>query len=821
MLTAYHLIAARNDKLTADVRQNTVVLIDPLQNPDGRDRFVQNYRTSAGLEPDPSPVSAERLEPWPGGRSNHYLFDMNRDWFALTQPETRGRIAYLNQWLPLVFVDLHEMGTDTTYFFAPGAEPYNPHLTKEQKDQATLFGKNNAKWFDQFGYTYFTREVFDEFYPGYGASWPWYYGGMGMTYENASVRGLIARKSDDSLYTFKESVKKHFVASVATCEAASINRDLLLKNFWRYTQSAVDEGQKEAVKEYILPRRGDTSAVDKLAYLLAEQGIIVKRAPAAFRNGGKDYPAGTYVVSSAQARKRMVRTLLETKSEMDPAFVKEQERRRKKGLRDEIYDVTAWSLPMLYNVECVAASEASAGNFETITGSYQPAAPAPARASIAYVIPWGSQAAGRFLAAALRADLKLTSAGKPFTQNGRKYAAGTLVVGVKQNDTTVHEKVARIAVSSGAEVIPSSSSWVDEGLDYGSNYAQILKKPAIAMAWDTPTSSLAAGATRFVIERLYGYPVTTIRTQALAMADLSRFQVLILPDAGGSYASALGSATERIKTWVRSGGTLIGIGDALSYLASPQAALLALQQEALAVAPLGQAGRRGQANRHAPRSPCRWGSSARRPGARQDPDQRRRIRQGHPIRAGTARRRRRGAAPRQARQRTLDRPWPAGDSARPLRRADDLRPAEEGQRRQPDHLRRAGSDPRVGRVVGRESQAARLQAVRRRPERGPGDGGRIHLRSQLPRLHGRVERRFPERAIPQPVGWERARDGRRGVSQTTTKRTPKPRPGVRLVVPKLFDGNDLKEPGDVGFELFEVDFAEVRLHLPALPVVKK
>ncbi len=198
---------------------------------------------------------------------------MNRDWFALTQPETRGRIAYLNQWLPLVFVDLHEMGTDTTYFFAPGAEPYNPHLTKDQKDQATLFGKNNAKWFDQFGYTYFTREVFDEFYPGYGASWPWYYGGMGMTYENASVRGLIARKSDDSLYTFKESVKKHFVASVATCETAAMSRDLLLKNFWRYNQTAVEEGQKEAVKEYILPRRGDTSSVDKLAYLLASRGF--------------------------------------------------------------------------------------------------------------------------------------------------------------------------------------------------------------------------------------------------------------------------------------------------------------------------------------------------------------------------------------------------------------------------------------------------------------------------------------------------------------------------------------------------------------------
>jgi len=160
--------------------------------------------------------------------------------------------------------------------------------------------------------------------------------------------------------------------------------------------------------------------------------------------------------------------------------------------------VTAWSLPMLYNVECVAASEASAGSFETIAGPYQPKGTAPARASIAYLIPWGSQAAGRFLAAALRADLKLTSAGKPFTQNGKKYPAGSLVVGVKQNDSTVHEKIARIAASSGAEVISSNSSWIDEGMDYGSNYAQFMRKPTIAMAWDTPTSSLATGATRFV-----------------------------------------------------------------------------------------------------------------------------------------------------------------------------------------------------------------------------------------------------------------------------------------------------------------------------------
>jgi hypothetical protein len=591
MLTAYHLLAARNDALTTAVRQNVVLLLDPLQNPDGRDRFVHNYRTAAGLEPDPNAASAERAEPWPGGRSNHYLFDMNRDWFALTQPETRGRIAYLKEWMPLVFVDLHEMGTDTTYFFAPGAEPYNPHLTKEQKDQATLFGKNNAKWFDQFGYVYFTREVFDEFYPGYGASWPWYYGGMGMTYENASVRGLVARKSDETLYTFQESVKKQFIASVSTCETAAANRELLLKNFWSYSKSAIEEGRKEAVKEYILPRRGDTSAVDKLAYLLAEQGIEVRRAQAAFSNGGKQYPAGSYLISAAQHRKRMVRTLLDPVSEMDPVFINEQERRRKKNLRDQIYDVTAWSLPMLYNVECVHASEATAGNFEAITGTYQPKGAAPARATVAYLVPWGFQSSGRFLAAALRADLRVTSAGKPFAQNGRKFPAGTLVVGVKQNEASVHDKVARIAVASGAEVIPANSSWVDDGIDFGSNYAQFLRKPGIAMIWDSPASSLAAGATRFVIERMYGYPVTAIRPQALAMADLSRFQVLILPDSMGNYGSALAASTDRIKTWVRSGGTLIGIGGALSYLSSGQVGLLGLQQEALAAAAAAPAGR--------------------------------------------------------------------------------------------------------------------------------------------------------------------------------------------------------------------------------------
>lgn len=581
LLTAYHLLASRNDQMIANVLKNVVVIIDPLQNPDGRERFIFNFRTNLGLEPDPNPAAAERVEPWPGGRSNHYFFDMNRDWFAMTQPETLGRVRYLREWLPLIMVDLHEMGTNSTYFFTPGSLPYNPNLTGDQKQQMELFGRNNAKWFDKFGWPYFTREVFDEFYPGYGASWPWFHGGMGMTFENASVRGLVVRRSDETLYTFEESVQKHFVASIATCETALLHREKLLDSFWRYQVTAVEEGKKEAVKEYILPRRGDLSAVDKLAHILAEHGIEVRQAKAAFKSGGKDYPAGSYAISLAQPRKRFIRALLDPQTPMEPDFLKEQERRRKKRLPDEIYDVTGWSLPLLFNVECIGAAEPAAAGFAPVTGPYQPKGAVTGKAEVAYLVPWGTQTAGRFLTAALRAGLKVLSANKPFTQNNHKFPSGSLIVMVKQNAASVHDTVARIAASTGADVIAANTSWVEEGVNFGSNNVAVLKQPGVALVWDTPTSSSSAGAARFVLERQYGYPVTVIRASTLMMADLSRFHVLILPD--GNYAAGLSPmAADRIKQWVRNGGVLVGIGNALAYLSTPAVGLLSLQQEGLA-----------------------------------------------------------------------------------------------------------------------------------------------------------------------------------------------------------------------------------------------
>lgn len=589
LMTAYHLLAARDDKLVADVLSRVVILIDPIQNPDGRDRFVHNYEVAEGSEPNAETSAAEHNEPWPGGRTNHYYFDLNRDWLAITQPETAGRIKALQEWYPLVFVDLHEMGTESTYYFAPEAVPFNPNLVPEiQKDPLYWFGKNNAKWFDQFGFSYFTREVYDAFYPGYGASWPSYYGGLAMTYENGSTRGLIVRRNDETTITFRETVRRHFVASLSTCETAAQNRDQLLKNFWRYHVTAIEEAAQEPVKEYILPRRGNVSAVDRLASLMTEHGAEVLRSGAAFSNGGKQYPAGSYVIPLAQPAKRLVRTLLDPIVPMDKDFLTAEEHRRQRRLSSEIYDVTAWSLPLQFNVELVAASTKTAANLELVKPGAVPAAGSVGEPKLAYLIPWGSTASAKFLTAALKEGLRLHSTDRKFTQQGREFPAGTLIIQVKQNQPSLHDRVTRLARASGAEVVATDSGWVDDGPNFGSRWITYMRRPSIAIAWDQPTSSGSAGQLRFVLERQFGYPVTVIRTQQLAATDLDRFQVVILPDGGfgAGYAQALGpNGARRIKDWVQGGGTLIGIGSALQFMSSPQAALLSITQESLPAEP--------------------------------------------------------------------------------------------------------------------------------------------------------------------------------------------------------------------------------------------
>src|SRR5512143_1605845 len=261
---AHHLLAAEGDPDVDLVRREALVLIDPLQNPDGRARFLGTNALAQGPSPDPEPLAAEHDEPWPGGRANHYLFDMNRDWFALTQPETRGRLELYLEWRPQVVADLHEMGGDSTYYFAPPATPLNPHFSRAQQQWLDAFGRAIAARFDAAGEAYFVREVFDSFYPGYGESWPMAQGAVGRTVERASARGLRFRREDGSELRYLDGIRNHFRAALATAGTAARGREKLLRDFLEFRRSAVREGSDGAVRQYVISG-ADPSRLRRLA----------------------------------------------------------------------------------------------------------------------------------------------------------------------------------------------------------------------------------------------------------------------------------------------------------------------------------------------------------------------------------------------------------------------------------------------------------------------------------------------------------------------------------------------------------------------------
>jgi hypothetical protein len=583
MLTTYHLLASRGDKRVTDIMRDTVVVIDPMQNPDGRDRFIHHFEMSEGLQPDPDRISAEHNEPWPGGRTNHYFFDLNRDWFIMTQPETKGRVKALQEWYPVSFVDAHEMGSDSTYYFAPEAIPFNPHLAADQRESLALFGKNNARWFDTFGLDYYTREVFDAFYPGYGASWPSYFGSIAMTYEQASSRGLIVRQYDGNDLTFPYTIRNHFITSLGTAETTAVNRQKFLTEFYDYRASAIEEGKSDDIRSYILPVQFDQAAANKLAGLLVRQGIEVGRADASFDACGKSYEAGTFVINTAQPAKRFIRTLMDVNVPMADDFIAEQERRRAKNLRDEIYDVTAWSLPLMMNVDADSCNRTIGGAF-TAAGPEltKPGTVSGGTGSVAYLVPWGSAPAIRLLTNALRRGLEVKSSDKAFTHAGRRYPAGTLIIDTADNSDGLSVAIAELASLTGADVLSVDGSWVSKGPNFGSDNVVRFNPPKVAIVWDQPTSSYSAGNTRFIIERQFDFPVTAIRGNQLKNADISRYQVLILPATGWGpgYADILGKkGNANLKDWVAKGGVLIGIGNANRYLAHPDIDLLSIRRE--------------------------------------------------------------------------------------------------------------------------------------------------------------------------------------------------------------------------------------------------
>jgi hypothetical protein len=569
---AYHLLAARNNADVDITLRDAIVLIDPMQNPDGRQRFVTSNLLGRAVEPDPNPQSAEHDEPWPGGRVNHYLFDMNRDWFSLSQRETQGRVKTMLEWYPQVVVDLHEMGGNSTYYFAPPADPYNPLITEAQRKSMEVIGRANASEFDKRGYPYFVREVYDAFYPGYGDSWPMFHGALGMTYEQASARGLAFRREDGTLLTYKLGVTQHFTAAITTAVTAAKNRDRLLREFLDYRRGAITMGQK-GTREYVIPPGKDAARAHRLAKLIAAQGVVVKQAEEAFTVGTQQIPRGAFIVPLAQPAGRLVRNLLDPDIKMDEAFLKEQDRRRKARLNDQIYDVTAWSLPLMYDVDIVAADRPTSVKMRDV----RPDEPFTASgfqgvsaSAIGFLMPWGSGAATA-AAEALREGIRIITTDEAFRHGGRDYAIGTAFIRFAGNPEGTAAKFQAIAQKHGAEIVPITETWTESGISLGSGRTSVMRAPRILLAWDTPVSSLSAGWARYTLEQRYGLRVTAMRTATLQNYDMKDYDVLVLPSGSYNFSE---DALRRLRDWIRNGGTLITMAEATRWASRDNVNLL-------------------------------------------------------------------------------------------------------------------------------------------------------------------------------------------------------------------------------------------------------
>ena len=568
---AYHLLAARGHADADLTLREALVIIDPMQNPDGRQRFVTQNLLGRALEPDPNPQSAEHDEPWPGGRVNHYLFDMNRDYFALSQRETQGRAQVMLEWYPQVVVDLHEMAGNSSYYFAPPADPINPLMTESQRKSLEMFGRANATEFDKRGFAYFVREVYDAFYPGYGDSWPAFHGAVAMTYEQASARGLAFAREDGGTLTYLQGVTQHFTAAITTAATAARNREKLLREYLEFRRGAIALGQK-GTREYLIPPGKDPSRAVRLARLLVAQGIQVKRAQDAFQSGSQQMPVGTFIIPLAQPAGRLARNLLDPDIKMDEAFLKEQDRRRKARLPDQIYDVTAWSLPLMFDVDVVSSDRISSVRTDDVRTNteFASAPPPPPAGTLGFLMPWGSGAAAT-VAAALRQGIKIQTADDVFTHAGRQFAIGTAFVRLAENPEGTAATVQQLARHHGAELVPIAQTWTDEGISLGSGRTARLRAPRVLLAWDTPVSTLSAGFARYVLEQRFGQKVTAMRVSTLQNYDMKDYDVLVLPSATYSFSD---DALRRLKDWIRNGGTLITIAEASRWAARDRVGLL-------------------------------------------------------------------------------------------------------------------------------------------------------------------------------------------------------------------------------------------------------
>jgi hypothetical protein len=546
--TAWDL--ARGAPEVALALDSLVVVIDPVANPDGRDRYVQWFRSVVGARPNPNLNAREHHEPWPGGRVNHYLFDLNRDWAWATQPETRARLATWWRWNPQVHVDFHEMSHNSSYFFFPAAEPINPIYPRHVLEWGRRFGEANARAFDARGWPYYTGEAFDLFYPGYGDSWPSLTGAIGMTYEQAGHgrAGLAVVRADGDTLTLHQRAEQHRAAGTATLQAAASGRTRLLLDF--------AEGQRTTgagERDVLLVPGPDASRVRDLVAHLRRQGVEVEEAERGFSASAVPYagfarrnsfPAGTYRVRARQPRGRLALTLLQPETELRAEYS---------------YDISAWSLPFAYGVEAHRVAGQPATGWRVV-GSVEPRSAGALQPGLGYLVLPGT-ATARGIVRFLEGGGAARVLARPTTREGREWPAGTWFLPVRPND----DLRARVdAADLGVHAVPVAGGIAASGIDLGSDNVAAVRLPRVAVLSGEPVSPTSFGAHWFFLEQELELPFDAILASQLGRIDLAEYDVIVAPESGD-----LGErATRALEEWVRGGGRLVAVGSAAGRLAA-------------------------------------------------------------------------------------------------------------------------------------------------------------------------------------------------------------------------------------------------------------
>ena len=543
--------------------ENTIVIVDPSANPDGYDRYTHWYRMVSHMNAPVQTSSREHREPWPGGRTNHYYFDLNRDWAWATQIESRLRLKLFQDWLPHIHADLHEQYIDNPYYFAPAAEPMHRYITPWQRNFQTEIGKNHAAYFDKNGWLYFTREVFDLFYPSYGDTYPMFNGSIGMTYEQAghsSAGRAVVTSSGDTL-TLRDRIDHHLTTSLSTIEMASESAADVVRNFQDFYLKS-RRSEQGTFKSFVIPHEGnDPNKVNQLTELLdlhrIQYGLLGKDAGSvkAFDyQTGKDvstsFSKKDLVISAYQPHSVMVQVLFEPEPELSDSLT---------------YDITAWSLPHAFGLTAYGLKQRMEPATEA-SPYVAPKHPVSTR-PYAWCVHRKGLAEARFLTRLLQQDVRVRYAARSFDLADQKFKSGALIITRGDNHRIQNELdslVMAVAALTNVEAFPIFSGFASNGPDLGSESFKLMKKPQVAVVYGPGVDDNAFGHSWFFFEQELGMPFVSLSTDQLAGFHLDDFNTLVLPH---GYYKLSEDAYKNIKDWVRRGGRLIAFENAVRAFA--------------------------------------------------------------------------------------------------------------------------------------------------------------------------------------------------------------------------------------------------------------